>query len=103
MLYFGLNIDYIVEKYCVNKDKPVLQCNGKCHLSKQLQLQQTSKKGDNALTIQLTEAFFPLYFIETSIDIPSDNFELLQKNNWSPSFFKEAFINRVPSPPPKLS
>lgn len=26
----------ITELFCVNKDKPQLQCNGKCHLAKQL-------------------------------------------------------------------
>jgi hypothetical protein len=36
--YFELNIDYIIETYCVNKEKPQLQCNGKCHLAKQLTL-----------------------------------------------------------------
>ena len=26
----------ITEKYCENKDKPELQCNGKCHLKKEI-------------------------------------------------------------------
>lgn len=26
----------ITELFCVNKDKPALKCNGKCHLAKQL-------------------------------------------------------------------
>lgn len=43
-LYFQLNVDYIIENYCINKDKPKLQCNGKCHLAKQLTLTSDSDK-----------------------------------------------------------
>lgn len=28
--------DYIKNELCVNKDKPDLECNGKCHLKKEL-------------------------------------------------------------------
>jgi len=31
-----INYDYIVETLCVNRDKPAMKCNGRCHLSKQL-------------------------------------------------------------------
>lgn len=30
------NQDYIIENCCINRDKPELECNGKCQLSKQL-------------------------------------------------------------------
>ena len=46
-IFSGLNhllpyIDYvinkteIIDKFCENKDKPELQCNGKCHLKKEI-------------------------------------------------------------------
>lgn len=59
VLYYQLNIDYIIEKYCVNKEKPELQCNGKCHLAKQLQI--TTPTENHQSTSILTEAFFPVY------------------------------------------
>ncbi|UOQ78013.1 hypothetical protein MUN84_05160 [Hymenobacter sp. 5516J-16] len=31
-----LNQDYIARVLCINRDKPQLKCNGKCHLRKQL-------------------------------------------------------------------
>ena len=31
-----VHYDYIVEQLCENRDKPVLACNGKCYLGKQL-------------------------------------------------------------------
>jgi len=36
VLHYGLNKDYIIEQFCVNKAKPEIKCNGKCHLNKTL-------------------------------------------------------------------
>ena len=33
---YELNIDEITEAFCVNTDKPELNCHGTCHLKKQL-------------------------------------------------------------------
>jgi hypothetical protein len=37
---YVLNKVSITNKYCENKDKPKLKCNGKCHLKKQLKEQE---------------------------------------------------------------
>lgn len=37
---YALNKDYITKTYCINKDKPKLHCNGKCHLAKELKSQE---------------------------------------------------------------
>lgn len=42
ILHFNLNQQVIEQQYCVNKNKPELQCRGKCQLIKQLQ-----EKGDS--------------------------------------------------------
>ena len=36
---FKINQEYIAAVLCINKDKPASKCNGKCHLSKQLNKQ----------------------------------------------------------------
>ncbi|MEZ4858545.1 MAG: hypothetical protein R2781_07015 [Flavobacteriaceae bacterium] len=61
MLYYQLNIDYIIETYCVNKDKPKLQCNGKCYLSQQLQMANPSKEQNDFNTTALLEVFYPVF------------------------------------------
>lgn len=33
---YELDKEYITEQFCINKDKPALKCNGKCHLAAQL-------------------------------------------------------------------
>lgn len=36
VLEYIINYDYITTVLCVNKAKPMLHCNGKCHLMKEL-------------------------------------------------------------------
>jgi len=33
---YAINKAYITKAFCENKDKPMMHCNGKCHLKKQL-------------------------------------------------------------------
>jgi hypothetical protein len=35
-VHYLLDFEYISENLCKNKDKPELQCNGKCYLNKQI-------------------------------------------------------------------
>lgn len=61
LAYFQLNIDYIIETYCVNKEVPELKCNGKCHLAKQLQVDLPSSDLSTA-TLAVVESFFPVFY-----------------------------------------
>ena len=36
-VYFKANENEVVMEFCVNKDKPEMQCNGKCHLAKKIE------------------------------------------------------------------
>lgn len=56
---YVINQDYIAEFLCMNKDKPELQCNGKCHLVKQLERQQENEP--NALKVSLEN--YPIGFV----------------------------------------
>jgi hypothetical protein len=39
-----VNYDYVSKVLCVNKDKPMMHCNGKCHLMKELAKAAESEK-----------------------------------------------------------
>ena len=41
---YYINKDYIASVLCINKSKPKLKCNGKCHLSKQLKTAEENEK-----------------------------------------------------------
>lgn len=68
--YYQLNLNEIIDKYCVNKDKPALQCDGKCYLSQHLGLtDSTSEKGSS---INFNESFVPLFYVENSFSLVSN-------------------------------
>ncbi|MCK0160889.1 hypothetical protein [Allomuricauda sp. F6463D] len=58
---YVVNQDYIAEYLCINKDKPMLNCNGKCYLAKMLQEEQNEKQ-QNLPAIDLKE--YPIGFVE---------------------------------------
>ncbi len=60
VVYYQLHINEIVEKYCVNKDKPELQCNGKCHLAQQIKTTVRTEQQD--VVAELSIAFYPVYY-----------------------------------------
>jgi len=37
---------YIIEKFCENKDKPEMACNGKCHLNEKVRENESSSESD---------------------------------------------------------
>jgi hypothetical protein len=51
---FLLNQDYIAKNLCVNKEKPVLKCNGKCHLAKELKENEEKKTEKVEIKIDLS-------------------------------------------------
>lgn len=74
LAYYGLNINTIIEQYCVNKNKPQLQCDGKCFLAQQLNQASDSNDTDaNAFLSSLFESFMPVY-ISKQQDIKFSNF-----------------------------
>ena len=58
-----------------------MQCNGKCHLAKQLTVASDleNETSDYAL---LVEAFFPLYFQNSDYKITQNYFVSNFKHNW---------------------
>lgn len=62
--------DYIVEFFCVNQDKPELDCNGKCYLMQKLE-EQNEKKRQNLPRISMEE--YPIGFVLfAKISIPEE-------------------------------
>ncbi len=76
-----LNQDYIAEFLCINKDKPKLQCNGKCHLAKQLE-NQNENKPFTALSIAMEN--YPIGFVCILKIDAANKFTNLKKPNTTP-------------------
>ena len=86
---YAINQDYIAEFLCINKDKPKLQCNGKCHLIKQIEKQQ-EQSPFSAFTISMEN--YPIGFI-TICDIPF-RYSIESTNNNS-YFYKNLYTLNV--------
>jgi len=79
--YFQLNIDYIIDTYCVNKEKPELQCNGNCHLTKQLSTVSNNDIEPKGLTT-LAEAFYPVFFQIESYETDVISLNIKKPSKW---------------------
>lgn len=64
---YVLNQNYIAEFLCINKDKPELICNGKCHLMKQIEKQQAS---DPFTTLRICLENYPIGFVNIQRILP---------------------------------
>ena len=94
-VYYHLNKEYIVNQLCVNKNNPILHCDGHCYLSKQLkkaeqgekQSTQTFKEKDEMFSNEHNGAsvsYFPSYsiigFVQySSFQLCADNYNSLIK------------------------
>lgn len=45
-LFYLANVDYIKEYFCVNKDKPMLHCDGTCFLAKKIAESKKKEQSD---------------------------------------------------------
>jgi hypothetical protein len=71
--YYSSDVQSFVESYCVNKDKPELECNGKCFLTKNYNQSQNNTKGEllaliNGKSLVFLNETFGLFLL-----IPSSN------------------------------
>lgn len=60
---YELNKDYIATTFCENKEKPKLQCDGQCHLKKQL---DKTEKEEQKLPTSQKEKVSVLFFAEVT-------------------------------------
>jgi len=98
--YFELNIDYIIENYCVNKKTPQLTCKGKCHLAKQLTLESSKSNKTTPVNI-LSQAFFPVFFKAYQIEDFPVFVETVLDKNWYYLNKKNALFKDNFTPPPQ--
>jgi len=98
-LTYNINYQYISTQLCENKAKPAMQCNGKCHLKKELKkaLEQESEKKEISQKTLETES------LPVALDLDFSLQYLFSKKLQFPQF-KESFNSASPenaTPPPR--
>lgn len=69
IVHFKLNQEVIEKKYCINKDKPQLECHGKCQLKKQLT--ETEEQNITTLSIYKLINLVPVSLLSMEIKPPA--------------------------------
>jgi len=103
MAYYISFTDTFIENYCVNKDKPALECNGKCELSKLLD--RNSTENDNQEKMMLISSSELVFCYEAG------NFEISTaylSENFQPSshlsqLYAFNFLEKQIKPPIELT
>lgn len=82
--YYNVNIEYIIQVLCENKDKPKLNCKGKCYLKKKL---NEANKNEEQASGSLKRVELPVF-----ICISSD-FKIIQYSNITilPNYLKDLY------------
>jgi len=92
-----INQDYIAEFLCINKDKPELECNGKCYLAKQLK-EASAEKEKNLPAIAMEE--YPIGIMSiTTFEISETTETTLQANFQYNNNYTFSYLNSVFHPP----
>ena len=75
-LDFSVRQDYIAKVLCINRDKPMLNCNGSCILAQKLKQAQEQEENSKEITQKLEISFFfnkcPVYELNnTPLELPN--------------------------------
>jgi len=101
--YF-VNYDYIAEQLCENRNKPILACNGKCYVAKEIEKSLPNLPINNKSRIPTID--FDKYPVSTlySFKYAELSFNILQKQKISISRNEKAenYIEYIFRPPKKL-
>lgn len=97
---FKINQDFIAEVLCINKDKPTLNCNGKCHLSKQLREadEQEEKQAPPSKKEQVELLYYQANILLEVLTCAGAYIES-PKMPYQCSFYRHSFITDVFRPP----
>lgn len=80
LIEYAANYDYIVENLCENKDKPKLNCNGKCYLAKML-AEESEEADDNPFKNELSKYQIPIISCTTEEYTPLLYFDFVINNH----------------------
>lgn len=99
--YF-VNQAEIIDLFCVNKEKPILQCNGKCHLANQLaEVENNTEDAPFSSSSLSYNLEINLSLVENEIDIQANVDELKKSKSFTKNVIPCDGFSAITSPPPK--
>lgn len=83
-----MHYEYIAANLCINKEKPKLQCNGKCHLSKQIVAALDLDDSENPFKKNQSQEV-DVFCEKITFEVPLKNLTYKRKKQ---PFYKNAFF-----------
>ncbi|MCF6360829.1 MAG: hypothetical protein L3J29_08725 [Cyclobacteriaceae bacterium] len=100
---YELNVEEITELFCVNKEKPVLMCNGKCYIKGELiDIDIFPQSPQTPVTEVSYLPAIKLYVIQESVNVAILLVDLLKSNHSAYSVYWESKTPEPPFIPPQL-
>lgn len=95
------NYDYIVAVLCINKEKPELECNGKCYLDEQLaKVANTGQSQKEQLpTVEFDK--FPIFYYQTNVIVLNAPRLKTESNSFGYVCSMDEWSLSPPTPPPQ--
>ena len=99
--YF-VNQAEIIDLFCVNKEKPILQCNGKCHLANQLaEVENNTEDAPFSSSSLSYNLEINLSLVDNEIDFLANVDELKKSKSFTKNAIPCDGFSAITSPPPK--
>lgn len=93
----------IIERFCENKDKPLLNCDGKCYLAKKLNARYEARRdADHAERQARVEVNFLFYFFENPLSVIPKAPSLFSATNLQYSRLLSLDCLEADTPPPRI-
>lgn len=97
---FKVNQKYIAAVLCENKDKPQLNCQGKCYLMKKLkEAEDKEKKQENNAQKKGT---YNLFFVNPTVHVSLPTIQPVKAQPMEGSFLLPTFDSEILHPPPAI-
>jgi hypothetical protein len=98
--YYRINRDYIAENLCVNRDKPMLNCNGQCYLAKKLKAAEEKEQKSNSERLEkMPEVVLCFQAIQPVFTARFTSVELVENHFSTQEFFPNAAATGFFHPP----
>ena len=94
---YQINKDAITKIFCINKDKPKMQCNGKCHLKKELE--KETKKDELPTNPVKEKSEFQFFSPTPSHKRFIASFVVIKYSSYFLTLFSDKHVNIILHPP----
>ena len=103
IIEYHANYNYIATVLCENKDKPYLECNGKCYLEKQLKEVNHDNHEHKSTVPQINFDDYPVSPLDQLSYQLKDFKELNSEKSYFVNFTSQDFFKSVFKPPQVVS